>query len=347
MSRFIIEESLFGSHPLLTLRDTATGTEAAITPFGATLLAYRIPLPKNEGALFDITDGFQTPEELENGKGARAWVMLPFSNRIDQGTYTFDGTTYAIPMANPASGVAAHGFVRQTLFDVSAMHGDDSCAQIILSTSILRPGAFEGYPFSIDIRIVFTLTADKLDVCMEGTNIGDTAAPFAGGWHPYFRTGTHGIEHVRLTIPSMQRIVTGDRLLPLAGAEAYVTMESAPELDFRPHRPDNGNILSGRVLDGAYTELTKDADGWSRSIMEDSTRGIRVTVYQEGGVMHVFTGDTLPSRQRASLAMEPVMQMTNAFNRPECADGIRLEPGATRTFRFGVQAETFSSTPTC
>lgn len=34
--------------------------------------------------------------------------------------------------------------------------------------------------------------------------------------------------------------------------------------------------------------------------------------------------------------MEPVEVMTNAVNRPEQADAIRLEPGETRSFRFGA-----------
>jgi aldose 1-epimerase len=31
--------------------------------------------------------------------------------------------------------------------------------------------------------------------------------------------------------------------------------------------------------------------------------------------------------------------MANAFNRPECADRIRLEPGAERIYRCGVQPD--------
>jgi hypothetical protein len=59
-------------------------------------------------------------------------------------------------------------------------------------------------------------------------------------------------------------------------------------------------------------------------------------VWQETGFMHVFTGDTLPRDQRASIAIEPVEVMTNAFNRAEFAAAIPLPPGQTRRFRCGV-----------
>lgn len=338
MARFSIEHGSFGSYPLITLRDTVSGAKAALTPFGATLLSYHVP---HRGELLDITDGFQTPEELAAGKGGRAWVMLPFSNRIDEGRYTFGGKAHAIPMPDPSRRVAMHGFVKQTPFEAARLHADDFRAVAGFTTSVLRPGAFEGYPFAVDVRVVFTLYPDRLDVRMEGTNVGNCAAPFAGGWHPYFRTGEGGIDHLRIIIPASRRIVTADRLLPVAGDAAVATVESAPELDFRPHRTKNGNILGPRVLDGSYTDLTRDADGLARTLIEDDNNRLRISVYQDGGNMHVFTGDTLPARARGSFAMEPVMSMTNAFNREDCAKAIRLEAGATRIFHFGVQAQAF------
>jgi galactose mutarotase-like enzyme len=38
--------------------------------------------------------------------------------------------------------------------------------------------------------------------------------------------------------------------------------------------------------------------------------------------------------------VEPVEALTNAVNRPDQADRIRLESGASRSFRFGVTAHT-------
>jgi aldose 1-epimerase len=335
MARFIVEHAGFGKFETIILRDTRSGAEARVACFGANLLSYRVPV---KGKLFDVTDGFQTPEELEAGKGGRAWIMAPFSNRIDEGRYTFAGKSYAIPMPDPSRRVVMHGFVRQVPFEVARETPGETSVSLILTTSVIRPGVYEGYPFAVDVSVAFTLSERGLDVKISGRNVGEVAAFFGCGWHPYFRASEDGIEKLRLVIPSKGRIVPGDRLLPLAGAAAFVDMESAPELDFRPNRPQAGNVIAGRVLDGAYRELVADADGLARSYIENPETGLRVSVYQERGLMHIYTGDGVPERKRASVALEPVEFMTNAVNRPECAKDIVLAPGAERGFRFGVEA---------
>jgi galactose mutarotase-like enzyme len=43
---------------------------------------------------------------------------------------------------------------------------------------------------------------------------------------------------------------------------------------------------------------------------------------------------------RRAVALEPMECLPDAFNRPDCAEAIRLEPGAARTFRCGVEIDT-------
>ena len=44
------------------------------------------------------------------------------------------------------------------------------------------------------------------------------------------------------------------------------------------------------------------------------------------------------SSQESSLATQLAVEtLTDAFNRPDCAADVRLEPGAVRTFAFGVE----------
>ena len=322
MARFTTQHAAFGKYETVILRDTRTGAEAQVALFGANLLAYRVQV---NGKSFDVTDGFQTPEELEAGKGGRAWIMSPFSNRIDEGRYSFGGKQHSIPMPDPSRRVVLHGFVRQLPFVIAKEDAGDSSASLTLVNCAIRPGAFEGYPFAVDVSVSFTLREGALDVAISGKNVGNEAAFFGCGWHPYFRASEDGIE-------------TGDRLLPVAGKEAFADMDSAPTLDFRPGRPGNGNIIAGRQLDGAFRDLAADADGLARSYIENPDTGLRVAVFQERGLMHVFTGDTLPFRKRNSVALEPVEFMTNAVNRPECAGEIGLAPGAERSFRFGIEA---------
>jgi aldose 1-epimerase len=62
-------------------------------------------------------------------------------------------------------------------------------------------------------------------------------------------------------------------------------------------------------------------------------------VWQEHGVMHAFTADTASRDARHAVALEPMECMANAFNRPDCAQAIRLAPGTERHFRCGVEVE--------
>lgn len=74
-----------------------------------------------------------------------------------------------------------------------------------------------------------------------------------------------------------------------------------------------------------------------RTRLSDPKTRTALAVWQEHGVMHVFTGDTLKRDARRSVALEPMECMAGAFNRPEWAHALRLEPGAERVYRCGVE----------
>jgi aldose 1-epimerase len=163
-------------------------------------------------------------------------------------------------------------------------------------------------------------------------NDGDGHAPCFFGWHPYFRVSDGFADEWLLEVPARMLIRTGPDLIALDGSAAYVPLDAAPALDFRRSRS-----IGGSILDQGYAELTTDANGRVRTRLTDPRSRFGVTVWQERGVMHVFTGDTLKRDQRRAVALEPMECMANGFNRPEWADAIRLEPGAERVFRCGVE----------
>ncbi len=335
MARFQVRESRFGTHPVTVLSDSVTGGRAEIAHRGATLLSFRV---QHGGRPVDLVDGFATPEELENPQGARSWIMAPFSNRIPEGLYVFQGESHRLEITQPKSRNAMHGLVRTESFEPIRPEETGEFAAITLACRSLRSGRFPGYPFDVDVRVRFVLRERCLSVEIAGENLGSRAAPFGCGWHPYFRTSESGIDHLVLSIPAQGMIRVDDRLLPLEGQAAFCPLEEARDLDFRPSRPTTSRRLGKAVLDRCFYGLSADADGLSRTSLADPNTGLTLTVFQEGGLMHVFTGDTLPIRPRASIALEPVQFMTNAFNRPETRERIVLPPRETSTFRFGVEA---------
>ena len=78
------------------------------------------------------------------------------------------------------------------------------------------------------------------------------------------------------------------------------------ELDFRPRKGGKARPLGSVVIDGCFSRLVPDSDGWFRTWVHDPENDVRITVFQDQGLMHVFTGDPLPARPRQSIAPEPV-----------------------------------------
>lgn len=314
----------------VVLYDIEGGRRLKVARHGAALISYTVRVGDR---LHELADGYRSGGEITARPGSRFAIMAPFAGRVADGRFAFDDQPHDL-----APGVAEgqrdvkHGFVRDTTFDVIESRADDAHASVTFATAAIR--AQPGYPYAIDLAVRFTLDAGGLSLQATLRNVGESAAPCYVGWHPYFRVGSDGIDAWELEIPAQTLIRTGGDLIVLPGEEAYVPVDNAPALDFRKRRP-----IGSAILDQGYTDLAADADGRFRTRLRNPANGLGIAVWQERGVMHAFTGDTVPVRARESIALEPMEAMANAFNRPECADAIRLESGAERHFRCGVELD--------
>jgi aldose 1-epimerase len=263
----------------------------------------------------------------------RSAVMTPFTNRISGSRYAFDGRDIAFDAGGPtAAPDIMHGLLRDRDFEVADVSERDGTTTVELVSRALRHGAFDGYPFAVDVSVTYTISSDTIEVVLSGTNVGDAAAPYSSGWHPYFRLGTARLEAFELRVPASARVVTGDDLIPLEGDQAFQPLAGIEDpFDFRIARP-----VADSLLDVCYVDLDRSADGLIHTTVADPSQRLVLDVWQERGSVHVYTGDALEREPRASLAVEPVEAMTNAVNRPDQSATIRLEPGERRSFRFGV-----------
>jgi aldose 1-epimerase len=328
--RYSILAERFGTHETRRLIDTTSGAQVLIARRGATLLRWDAVLA---GELRTISDGHQTPAELESQSGMRFGLMAPFSNRIADARYHFDGEEFDLQ-----PGVAAdkrgirHGFVRHADFDIIEESVTERQASLKLSTRILRPEVFAGYPFAIDVSVTISLRGNGVEYSIEAINVGDRAAPYGCGLHPYFRLSDAGIETLALQIPARRLVLTDANLIPLPDEAAYAALAGHPELDFR-----KASAIDGRIIDQAYIDLEMEQDGRLRTRLFDPASGSCLVVSQTRGLLHAFTADTVARGRRAALALEPVELPTNAFNREDCRVAARLEPGKTRRFDCGFE----------
>lgn len=329
-SGFTVSRERFRGIDALRLSDQAGSTEAVFALRGATLLDWRVQT--TEGML-ELTDGYRSAQELADQNGVRNGLMAPFQNRVADARYRFDDIEHDLmPGALGKDRLIYHGFARTLDFAPLRTEQSPNGASVLFGCEAIRPGVFPGYPFAISLRLKVILSASGLSLFLSAANVGKQDAPLTLGWHPYFCLGDAAIDSLELELPAARLILTDETLIPLPGAAAMATVGSVPERDFSVARP-----LGKTVLDCCYAELAASADKLVRTTLRDPRSGNALRVWQDGGLVHLFTGDTLDRNPRASIAIEPVNAPTNAFNRSECEASIRLAAGSTRSFSFGAE----------
>ena len=331
MSKYKLSKKKFGDYHSVLLSNENDGSNFHIALQGATPLNFNFPL--GSGKLFDILDGFASPDEFKAAKGARCWIMAPFSNRIPDGIYNFNGNTYRLE-ALPPNDKVIHGFISQIPFEINYVEINNRFIEVIFLTKIIRHGIFKGYPFAMDISVKYKLQDSDLYVQIVADNVGDVPAPFATGWHPYFKTSENGIEHLILSADSESIILLDQEYIPLLDNMAFGNINDFPQLDFRSSLPMQQRVINGRVINNYFDKIKMDKHGYFTSSIYDPDNGLKISLSQKGGVTLLFTGDSLTERPRRSVALEPLQFITNAFNRAELKEAITVLPGQKSVFEF-------------
>ncbi|KJF75081.1 aldose 1-epimerase [Agrobacterium arsenijevicii] len=310
---------------------SGNGFSAEIAYEGATLLSWRPRLA--DGNEENLVDGYLTPAELQSQNGVRNGILAPFTNRIPQGQFHFGGEMHRIAPVLAHEDLVFHGFARALPFALDRSF-EENDAHVLVFRAEISPADFKGYPYHLAIEVEYRFAGHDVTIDIRGINGDDRPLPFAAGWHPYFRLpGTSSIDDLYLTLPSRTAIETDEALIPLPDRETGILKrDDAAFLSAAP--------LAGHVLDVCFTDLIASATGLYETRLENRQNGSSLTVWQERGHMHVFTGDTLARDRRTSIALEPVETPTNAFNQPELAAALTLQPGESRSFRFGFRFET-------
>ena len=272
----------------------------------------------------DVIDGYGADEMCQSGRGQ---LLLPWPNRLAEGTYEFDGVTLHTPLSEAEHGNAIHGLTRFANWRLAEQSIDRAAL-----TYRLHPQA--GYPFLLDLRVEYHLDDAGLRVTMTATNRGDRRCPYGAGAHPYLRLGTDSgrVDDWTLKVPAATRLETDDRGIPVRRRPLDATT-----FDFRQPRP-----IGAAVLDTGFTDLQPGADGRAAVEVGDTRTGRQVQLWVDEGFsfLMVFTGDTVPeARRRRGLAVEPMTCAPNAFRSGE---GLQvLEPGQSTTATWGISTTGF------
>jgi aldose 1-epimerase len=243
-------------------------------------------------------------------------TLVPWPNRIRDGRYTFEGTTYQLALTEPATRNAIHGLGRWARW-AKVRHVAD---QVTLRLDIVPQN---GYPFEVRVETTYSVDADHgLIVTIGARNLGSGRAPFGAGSHPYLSTRGHALADTTVQLPARERLVVDDKQVPIGTRSVARTR----------HDLRRGRRLRAVRFDDGFSGLVTHG---GRGVAEVRTPGggARLWFDETYGFLQVFTVDALTPRQ-AAVAIEPMTCAPNAFNTG--AGLIVLEPGGTWTGSWGI-----------
>ncbi len=251
--------------------------------------------------------------------GSRGQVLMPWPNRIEDGSYRFGGRSGRAALDEPDNANAIHGLVRWLPW--SAL--DRSEAEISLGCELFPQ---PGYPWRLRCEVTYRLESEtSLVVELCATNLSAEPAPFGAGFHPYLDPGPLGVDSLRsLLVPANRRLVADDRGIPRSTEDS----PSGSAFDFRSGRP-----LRGVRLDDCFTGLPS---GWTVRVERQDGAVIELWAEEPFSYVMCYTADTLGGGdRRRALAVEPMTCPPNAFRSGESL--IALQPGARFAARFGIR----------
>lgn len=268
----------------------AAGYRAVITESGAALRVL-----SHSGR--PLVDGFG---EEEMSHGGRGQLLMPWPNRIRDGRFTFQGRELQLALTEPSRSNASHGLARWAAWTVEE-HTANSVSLVY------RVMAQTGYPWTVDLHVLYDLGADGLTVTQTATNLSTELAPYACGAHPYLCVGAPAvgaIDTLELTLPAGARTLTDDRLIPTE----TVPVDAAH--DFR-----TGRVIGDVAFDETYGDLSR-VDGIATTTLRQPGDGPGVALWVDEKIdwLLLFSADGVPGMERRSLAVEPMTAPPDGFN---------------------------------
>lgn len=250
-------------------------------------------------------------------------LLTPWPNRINGGSYEFEGVSHQLALSEPARGNAIHGLTRFASWTRVAHEPNEV-------TLRCAPHGGQGYPFAVQVDATYRLdAASGLHVTLTATNKGSRPAPWGAGAHPYLTAGAAPIDEWELELPADKWQPVDSRLIPSGPAQDV----TGTDYDLRSARK-----LAGLQLDHAFTGLRRDADGlaWVRLRGSDLTTAMWMDAANTW--LQAFTGDALePEHRRVAVAVEPMTCPPDAFVSGQ--DLIVLQPKESVRVRWGIRAE--------
>jgi aldose 1-epimerase len=247
--------------------------------------------------------------ESGNPRGSASWPLVPYSNRIRNGLFTWRGKPIRLESDEIGGKHAIHGNGWRRPWAI-----DDLSESATVWIHAHRADGF--WPFDYEARQAYALTEDELALWMSVTNTGTEPMPAGLGHHPYF----HRTSDATLRFVADEMWENDADVLPLR------RVKLPPSADF-----STAKLVNNARLDAVFV-------GWRRPVeVVWPSAKLRMSVDADAifGRIVVF----VPPGQNY-FAIEPVTHDTDAVNRPEQSGLVTLAPGESLagTMRFRIES---------
>jgi aldose 1-epimerase len=347
-----ITRDTFGTTPDGTAIDRYTltnahGVEAEIMTFGGIIIALRVP--DRNGRPGDVALGFDTLAPYVDENPFFGALVGRYGNRIANGQFELDGKIYKLAQNNGPNHLhgGPNGF-HQKIWSAQPHDG----AEPRLELSLVSPDGEEGYPGTLSVTVVYTLT-DQNELRIDYTATTDKATVLNLTNHSYFNLAGGGdILGHEMQLFASRFIPINTNLIPTGEIRP---VEGTP-MDFRTPTPigaridaDDEQLRNGLGYDHCWVlDKAPGALGHAAHVY-DPASGRTLDVYTTEPGVQFYSGNMLDGSltgkngevyaRRTGFCLE-TEHFPDSPNQPQFPSTV-LHPGETyrqtTIFRFGTR----------
>jgi aldose 1-epimerase len=230
---------------------------------------------------------FHNTEILCKEEKYAGFLMAPFVNRIENGTYTFNGKYYQLPINDQAKNNSIHGFLRDFKFEIV-----DLSSNFCTTTYTHNKDTTPYYPFDFKITITFKLSENRFSLKTNVENLSNYSIPFSLGWHPYFTLNCSSINQMELKLNAKNRFHLNERMIPIKTFEKYSNFKTTTQIE-------------NTIFDDCFSLEKKNV----HLINKESGLSVNVRFCDQYQYLQLYT-----PQNRNSIAIEPMTSIGNSFN---------------------------------
>lgn len=334
---------------IYTLRN-ANGMEARITTYGGIVVS--LTAPDSTGQFGDVVLGYDNLEDYLKESPYFGALIGRYGNRIANGRFALNGVTYQLATNNYPNSL--HGGVKGFDKRVWTANPRIKSGEPTLELRYISPDGEEGYPGTLDVRAVYTLTDDNaLRLEYTATTDKDTVVNLTQ--HSYFNLAGQGAGDIlnhEVMMPAARFTPVDRTLIPTGELAAAV----GTPFDFRKPTAigaridqDNPQLKFGKGYDHnwVFDKRTGDLTLLARVTEPTSGRVLEVLSTEPG--LQFYSGNFLDGTLtgkggsvynfRNGFCMEP-QHFPDSPNHPNFPSVV-LKPGQTYKntiiYRFSVK----------